>query len=290
MDNYTSEEQNFRLLIKALIYSTYGLKTYVDQCMEDLYGRLKKKVGSNGACAKYCSKRFNVPQWCSTCAAWKRETEEFMRYKSHKYRVQWRDIELWKLSGTDCEGAKIELCRIFVRDSRMSTFDIHTILSLLQNCKYFLIGKDIKRLEAFRKVRNNDFAHTEEFKMSRRQLKAAIASILHFLRHPSFKGFQCISTTETNIQGLITENKNSLAKIEANSAFNNPRQISEEDINDFLSLSINDEDNKKSDKHHAFVILLLVVAILIKMSVTIDNLGKDVTNGKETKSYMISIS
>lgn len=203
-----------------------------------------------------------------------------MRYKSHSNKVQWRDIKLWKLSGTDCEGAKIELCRIFVRDSRMSTFDIHTILSLLQNCEYFLIGKDIKRLEAFRKVRNIDFAHTDEFKMSRRQLKTAISSILHFLKHPSFEGYQCISTTVIDIQGLITKNKNSLAKIEVNSAFNYLRQIREEDINDFLSLSVNDEDIKKPNKHHAFV-LLLVVAILINVSVTSDNLRKDVTNGKE---------
>lgn len=166
MGNYTQEEQNFLVFIQALKYSTIGLKTYVDQCMDDLHGRLKRKIGSNQACSNRC----NVIQWCNTCAAWKREIEKYVRHKSPRNKVLWKDIELWKLSGTDYEGAKIELCRIFVRDSRMITFDIQNILSILQNCGYFVIGEDTKRLEAFRNVRNIDFAHTDCFKMSSRRL------------------------------------------------------------------------------------------------------------------------
>lgn len=276
MGNYTQEEKNFLVFIQALKYSTIGLKTYVDQCMDDLYGRLKRKVGSNTACSKRC----NVTQWCNTCAALKRETEKLMRYKSHKYRVQWQDIELWKLSGTDYEGAKIELCRLFLRDSRMITFDIQNILSLLQNCEYFVIGEDIKRLERFRNVRNIDFAHTDGFKMSSRRLKRVISSILHFLQHPSLKGSQCISTTVIDIQGLLMGTKHGLAQMEVYSAFNNLRQISEVDINDFLS--INNEDNNGPHRHHAFVILLMFVVISVGMSVMFLKIPwENITNGEE---------
>lgn len=276
MGNYTQEEKNFLVFIQALKYCTIGLKTYVDQCMDDLYGRLKRKVGSNTACSKRC----NVTQWCNTCAAWKRETEKLMRYKSHKYRVQWQDIELWKLSGTDYEGAKIELCRLFLRDSRMITFDIQNILSLLQNCEYFVIGEDIKRLERFRNVRNIDFAHTDGFKMSSRRLKRVISSILHFLQHPSLKGSQCISTTVIDIQGLLMGTKHGLAQMEVYSAFNNLRQISEVDINDFLS--INNEDNNGPHRHHAFVILLMFVVISVGMSVMFLKIPwENITNGEE---------
>lgn len=276
MGNYTQEEKNFLVFIQALKYSTIGLKTYVDQCMDDLYGRLKRKVGSNTACSKRC----NVTQWCNTCAAWKRETEKLMRYKSHKYRVQWQDIELWKLSGTDYEGAKIELCRLFLRDSRMITFDIQNSLSLLQNCEYFVIGEDIKRLERFRNVRNIDFAHTDGFKMSSRRLKRVISSILHFLQHPSLKGSQCISTTVIDIQGLLMGTKHGLAQMEVYSAFNNLRQISEVDINDFLS--INNEDNNGPHRHHAFVILLMFVVISVGMSVMFLKIPwENITNGEE---------
>lgn len=279
MGNYTQEEQNFLVFIQALKYSTIGLKTYVDQCMDDLHGRLKRKIGSNQACSNRC----NVTQWCNTCAAWKREIEKYVRHKSPRNKVLWKDIELWKLSGTNYEGAKIELCRIFVRDSRMITFDIQNILSILQNCRYFVIGEDTKRLEAFRNVRNIDFAHTDCFKMSSRRLKRVISSILHFLQHPSLEGSQCISTTVTDIQGLRKGSKHSLAQLEVYNAFHNLRQISEIDINDFLS--INNEDNNGPHRHHTFVIFLMFVAILVGMSViSLKIPWDDITNGEEKYS------
>lgn len=261
MDNYKPEEQNFLLLIQALKYSTVGLKTYVDQCLEDLHDRLKRKVGSNAACVQYRSKRCDVKQWCSTCAAWKQETEKYMRYNIHKNKVQWRDIELWKLSQTDREGAKVELCRIFVRGARFIKYDIQTIMSLLQNCRYFEIGDDKNRLDAVRNVRNIDFAHTDLFEMSKKELSKAISSLLHFFQHPSLKGFQCISTASINIKGLLMKDKHSLTEIEVYTAFRSLRKISEADINDFLSIC---EDEKKSDgqKISNFSILILFVAIL----------------------------
>lgn len=144
MESYTKEEQNFYIFIQALKHSTVGLKTYVDQCLADLYGRLKRKVGANAACTQYCNKLCKVTKWCTTCVAWKREVERYMRCDKHKNRVNWRNIELWKLSGTDYEAAKVELCRLFVRDARQFKFDICNMLSLLQNCHYFVIGDDKK--------------------------------------------------------------------------------------------------------------------------------------------------
>lgn len=163
---------------------------------------------------------------------------------------------------------------------RMITFDIQNILSLLQNCEYFVIGEDIKRLERFRNVRNIDFAHTDGFKMSSRRLKRVISSILHFLQHPSLKGSQCISTTVIDIQGLLMGTKHGLAQMEVYSAFNNLRQISEVDINDFLS--INNEDNNGPHRHHAFVILLMFVVISVGMSVMFLKIPwENITNGEE---------
>lgn len=90
-----------------------------------------------------------------------------------------------------------------------------------------MIGRDTKRLEAFRNVRNIDFAHTDVFKKSSRRLKRVISSILHFLQHPSLKGFQCMSTTVIDIQGLLMGSKHSLAQLEVYSAFHNIRKISD---------------------------------------------------------------
>lgn len=199
-----------------------------------------------------------------------------MRYNIHKNRVNWRDIKLWKLSQTDREGAKVELCRIFVRDGRIIKYDIQTMLSLLQNCRYFVIGDDNNRLDAVRHVRNIDFAHTDLFELSKRGLKKALSNLLQFFQHPSFIGFQCISTTVIEIQGLLTNNKHSLAKIEVFSAFNSLQLISQANINAFLSIN---EDKNGPDRQHKFVLIFsLFVGFLIAMS---ELLRKNNTNGEE---------
>lgn len=138
MENYTQKERDFLILIQALKYSTVGLRTYTDQCLEDLYDRLKRNVGTIGACTQSCSMK--TTPCCNTCKAWKRETEKYMRYNSHKKLVRLRDIKLSKLSQTDREEARVELCRLFIRDARIAAFDIVAMLSLLQNCTYFVIG------------------------------------------------------------------------------------------------------------------------------------------------------
>lgn len=45
METCTQKVKKFQTLIHALRISTEGLKTFVDQCFEDLCGRLKRKVG-----------------------------------------------------------------------------------------------------------------------------------------------------------------------------------------------------------------------------------------------------
>lgn len=110
-------------------------------------------------------------------------------------------------------------------------------------------------------VRNIDFAHTDLFEMSKKELTKAISSLLHFFQHPSFKGFQCISTASIDIRGLLKKDKHSLTEIEVYTAFRNLWKISEADINDFLSIC---EDKKRSDGQRPlqFSILVLFVAIL----------------------------
>lgn len=239
MENCTQENFNFYILIEALKYSTFGLKTYVDQCIDDLYDRLRKNVCSKEACTKFCSKKYNVTKWCETCVKWKRETEKYMRFNSHKRKIPWQDIELWKLSGTDCDEAKSELYRIFVRDPKI-VYDIQTMLSLLQNCRYFDIGDDNKRLQAVRKVRNVFFAHTCRFEISREELEKAIMTLVHFFQHSSVKGFRYTLTTVIDLKGLLKKDKERLSEIEIFEVYENiknVKQLSVTDINDLLSIT-----------------------------------------------------
>lgn len=282
MENYTQEERNFLILIQALKYSTVGLRTYTDQCLEDLYDRLKRNVGTIGACTQSCS--MQTTPCCNTCKAWKRETEKYMRYNSHKKLVRLRDIKLSKLSQTDREGARVELSRLFIHDARIAAFDIQAMLSLLQNCTYFVIGDKRSNsrflIEKFRKVRNLDYAHTVGYKISRRQLKKAISSILNFFQHSSFQNAVCISNTVIDIQGLPTENKDSLAKIDVNSAFTNIRQMNVANINAYLNA--NNEDKNRQERQHKFVPILelffVILAVILGLSKI---LGNGIKSGKK---------
>lgn len=78
------------------------------------------------------------------------------------------------------------------------------------------------------------------------------------------------------IQGLLTANKHSLAKIEVFSALNSLQLISQANIDDFLSIN---EDKNGPDRQHKFVVIFsLFVAFLIVMS---EFLRKNNTNGEE---------
>lgn len=283
MENCSQEELNYFILIQSLKYSIVGLKTFIDQCLKDLYDRLKRKVGSNRICTRCCSKHCDVTQWCNTCVAWKLEIEKYMRYSAHKNKVQWRDIELWKLSGNYCEGAKVELCRIFVRNAKLFKYDINNILEILKNCQYFVI--DIKRLDAVRMVRNIDFAHTDRFKMSRKQLEKAISTLLQFFQHPSLKGFQCISATVIDIKGLLKKDEKNIKDIDVYHAFENVQQVRTADIDEFLSIS--DDENETHNQQrlvpilnlNLFVIILFIIWGIIQHKVTINGKSRaDLTN------------
>lgn len=259
-------------MIQALRFSTVGLKTFVDQCLKDLYDRLKRKVGSNGTCTLCCSQHFDVTQWCNTCVAWKLEVEKYMRYNTHKNKVQWRDIELRKLSGNYYEDAKVELCRIFVRNAKLFKYDLNNILEILKNCQYFVI--DIKRLDAVRMVRNIDFAHTDRFKMSRKQLEKAISTLLQFFHHPSLKGYQCISATTIDIKELLKKDEKNITDIDVYHAFENVQQIRTADIDEFLSIS--DDENETHNQQglvpilHLFVIILFIICGIFPHNDTIN--------------------
>lgn len=61
------------------------------------------------------------------------------------------------------------------------------MLSLLRNCQYFVIGGDKNLLDAVRDVRNIDFAHTDLFKMFKKELTKDISCLLHFFSTPLFE-------------------------------------------------------------------------------------------------------
>lgn len=88
------------------------------------------------------------------------------------------------------------------------------------------------------------------------------------------------------IQGLLTTDKHSLAKIEVFSSFNSLQLIRQANINDFLS--INEDKNEPDRQLKFFPILSLFVAMLIIMS---EFLRKYNTNGEEDHylAYIIII-
>uniref|UniRef100_A0A8W8K0Y7 Uncharacterized protein n=1 Tax=Magallana gigas TaxID=29159 RepID=A0A8W8K0Y7_MAGGI len=141
MENFTQENFNFYILIEALKYSTFGLKTYVDQCIDDLYDRLRRNVCSKEACTTFCSKKYNVTKWCETCVKWKRETEKYMRFNSHKKKIPWQDIELWKLSGKDCEEAQSTSVLICKSATYEYPFNIKVDLDFYRSQHDKLVGR-----------------------------------------------------------------------------------------------------------------------------------------------------
>lgn len=136
-------------------------------------------------------------------------------------------------------------------------------------------------IEEFREVRNLDYAHTDVYQISRKQLKKAISSILRFFQHSSFQNAACIKNTVKNIKGLPTENKNSLAKIDVYSAFPNIRQAKEADINTFLS---NNEDKNRQERQHKFVPILALFVAILAVIITLglsEILGNGITSGEK---------
>lgn len=281
METCTQKVKNFQILTYALRISTEGLKTYVDQCFEDLYDRLKRKICSTGACTQYCSKQCQPTKWCTTCTEWKREAEKFMRCQSHKNKVQWQHIEVSTLSGRDFENATLELCRIYVRDARKFTYDIHNMLSALQNCRYFEIGKDLKLLDAVRKVRNVDFAHTEKFKMSKKQLGNAVSILLKFFQHSSLNGFECILKTVTNLKELKLNGDHIYTDIELRNVFKNIRHLTIMDLNDYLSIK---EEKEGIKEQTGYNFIKAGVSVFVIFVILLIQFGfykiKDIMNGK----------
>lgn len=103
MENFIQENFNFYILIEVLKYFMFGLKMYVDQCIDDLYDCLRRNVCLKEVCIIFCSKKYNVMKWCEICVKWKCEIEKYMWFNLYKKKILWQDIELWKFFGKDCE-------------------------------------------------------------------------------------------------------------------------------------------------------------------------------------------
>ncbi|XP_062607791.1 uncharacterized protein LOC134269602 [Saccostrea cucullata] len=266
MDDYSAEERNFLILIQALKYSTVGLKTHVDHCMDNAYKRLKRKLSSTTVCTQSCSKHFtDRKQWCRTCVQWKDEIEKLMRFPSHRNRVKWQDIDVSLLSGNDPAKARVELCRIYVRDAGTFKYDIQTMLSILQNCRYFLVGDNIRLLESVRKVRNIDFAHTEDFVISKRRLKKSIRTLIHFFQHPSHKTYEWALITVNKLKALEANENQSLVDIEACRVFESITDICIADVDEFLSIPEPETRIRSFPKRNLLLIglSLTILALLI---------------------------
>ncbi|XP_048779931.2 uncharacterized protein LOC125683140 [Ostrea edulis] len=196
MEN-SDEENNFLILIQALKFVTEGLKEYTIQGLDDLYNRLRRRVSASGPCTQQCNRNHrDATRWCQTCQNWKKELEKYMRSAKLKNNTKWYNVEISYFSGVDTTKAKDELFRVFIQGqgSLPVTFDIQTMLSLFQNCKYFDIGDDVLLLTSIRRVRNYDFAHSEDFKLTNKQLKKDINSLCKLFRHPSIR--RCPSASE----------------------------------------------------------------------------------------------
>ncbi|XP_055997998.1 ankyrin repeat domain-containing protein 50-like [Ostrea edulis] len=199
------EENNFLILIQALKFVTEGLKEYTTQGLDDLYNRLRRRVSASGPCTQQCNMNHrDATRWCQTCQNWKKELGKYMRSIRFKYNTKWHNVEISYFSGVDTTKAKDELFRVFIQGqgSLQVTFDIQTMLSLFQNCKYFDIGDDILLLTSIRRVRNYDFAHTEDFKLTNKQLKKDINSLSKLFRHPSIRRCPCASDIFSKLRRL----------------------------------------------------------------------------------------
>lgn len=159
------------------------------------------------------------------------------------------------------------------------------MLSLLQNCRYFDIGDDNKRLQAVRNVRNVFFAHTCRFEISREELENAIMILVHFFQHSSLKGFRYTLTTVIDLKGLLKKDKERLSEIEIFEVYENiknVKQLSITDINDLLSIT---EDKIKTAEHpgKAFNILFIISPVTFILAIIIGIISSNnITDGKLT--------
>lgn len=158
------------------------------------------------------------------------------------------------------------------------------MLSLLQNCRYFDIGDDNKRLQAVRKVRNVFFAHTCRFEISREELEKAIKILVHFFQHSSLKGFRYTLTTVIDLKGLLKKNKETISEIEVFEVYENMKivkQFSITDINDLLSIT---EDKIKTAGHpgKAFKLFIISAVIFILAIIIMMIVSNNTTYGKLT--------
>lgn len=123
--------------------------------------------------------------------------------------------------------------------------------------------------------------------MSRKQLEKAISTLLQFFQHPSLKGFQCISATVIDIKGLLKKDEKNIKDIDVYHAFENVQQVRTADIDEFLSIS--DDENETHNQQrlvpilnlNLFVIILFIIWGIIQHKVTINGKSRaDLTNLK----------
>lgn len=180
---------NYVTLIVALKYTNEGLKDVVKRSMKDLYEKIYNKCHRLQPCTDNCTAVHGntTKNWCSTCKIWRKETSLFMINKGHANTVNWKlfDSKDWM----QCHemSAVNQIANIFVhkcKQPKKPTGDFTNMISLFENCSYFVIERNKRILEDFRKVRNQHFAHNAKFALDESDLKYCLKSLCALLDQP----------------------------------------------------------------------------------------------------------
>ncbi|XP_062588236.1 ankyrin repeat domain-containing protein 50-like [Saccostrea cucullata] len=134
----------------------------------------------------------SVNQWCDTCKKWREELRRLMRYPGLINRINWQlfDSRTW---GRDSTEATInQIINVFIHNCQNVTEcgldDITNIISLLENCLYFDIGKNKQLMTKIRTIRNKNFAHNKSCHIEEKDLKKCLNVLLNCLQHNTVCG------------------------------------------------------------------------------------------------------
>ena len=191
LDQSETKFNNYVALITALKLTKEGLEEYVNIAIKDMYTKISNKCRGYLDCRDNCSKMHvaNFDKWCDTCKKWREEIALYMRNKERISGVHWNKFESMIWSRGDNLTAINQVANVFVHECRnpmvFVTDDFSSIISLLENCKYFSIER--KLLLNVRKVRNKYFAHNGTFTVEENDLVKCLDVLSGFLNNISLQ-------------------------------------------------------------------------------------------------------
>lgn len=211
LDQSETKFNNYVALITALKLTKEGLEEYVNIAMKDMYKKISNKCRGYLDCRDNCSKMHvaNFDKWCDTCEKWREEIALYMRNKERISVVHWNKFESMIWSGGDKLTAINQVANVFVHECRNPmvsvTDDFSSIISLLENCKYFSIERNL--LLNVRKVRNKYFAHNGTFTVEENDLVKCLDVLSGFLNNRSLQANSKCKQTYKKICDLKLKSK-----------------------------------------------------------------------------------